>query len=108
MISGKPLRPILEPQHARRPRILDLEPSLAVAGSIRVVAALRDDAFQPHLAGVRKDSCAVAFEVLIELNPGRCVRQQFLEPGLALLEEAKAAFRADYEAWKGRDTGSAG
>jgi hypothetical protein len=32
----------------------------------------------PHLAGVRKDFSAIAFEMPVVLDPGRHLRQQFL------------------------------
>ncbi len=54
-----------EPQHARRVRILYLEPGLARARSIWMFTMLRDDSFEPELAGMRENGGAVAFEVLI-------------------------------------------
>ena len=40
-------------------RVVDLEPSLAAAGSVRRVAALADDALQPELARVAEHQLAV-------------------------------------------------
>jgi hypothetical protein len=37
----------LKPRHARRRRVLDLEPGLGPAGPIRALAVFGDDAFQP-------------------------------------------------------------
>jgi hypothetical protein len=51
-----------------------------------VVAAFRDDAFEPDFAGVRKDSSPVAFEVLVVLDPDRRFGEQPRERGLPFLE----------------------
>jgi hypothetical protein len=64
--------PILveEPLHARRRRVLDLEPALGTPRAGRVISVLRDNAFQPELAGVREDDLAVALDMLIVLDAG--------------------------------------
>src|SRR5882757_7611211 len=60
----------LKSQHARRLRILDFQPDLARARSIRVLPVLRNDALKPELARVREDGRTVALEVLAEMDSG--------------------------------------
>jgi hypothetical protein len=69
--------PILKSQNAWGRRILDLEPDLARAGSIGVLAVLRDDAFATQLAGMREDGRAVALNVLAELDCGPRIGEQY-------------------------------
>jgi hypothetical protein len=63
-----PHRPVFEAKHARRLRVLDLEPGLAPARPIRARAVLADDALEPKPAGVGKDLISVAFDVFVELD----------------------------------------
>jgi hypothetical protein len=56
--------------HRRRIRILHLEPVGRAAGKVDGILALRDDAFDAHLAGMREDGRAVALHVLIEPDAG--------------------------------------
>jgi hypothetical protein len=77
---------VLEPQNARCLWVLDLEPDLARAGSIRVFAVLRDDALATQLAGMRENRRAVALNVLAELDSGPRIGEQLCQLGLALLE----------------------
>jgi hypothetical protein len=48
----------------------DLEPALGTPRAGRVISVLRDNAFQPELAGVREDDLAVALDMLIVLDAG--------------------------------------
>jgi hypothetical protein len=63
------MAPLLKSADAGGIRILDLEPSFAWSRSIRMIAALRDEAFQAELAGVREDGGAVAFDVFAHWSP---------------------------------------
>jgi hypothetical protein len=55
-------------------RILDFPPRIAPAGLVPAVDALRDNAFEPHAAGVPEHGLAVlALHVLAEAQPGPCV-----------------------------------
>jgi hypothetical protein len=44
---------------SRRIRVLDLDPVRRAPGAIRPIAALRDDAFEPHDAGVSEQRRSV-------------------------------------------------
>ncbi len=54
------------PLHRRASGVLRLEPVRRAARAIRGVLALRHDAFEAHLAGVREYGRAVGLDVFIE------------------------------------------
>jgi len=76
----------LKSQHARCIRILDLEPSLAPAGSISGIRTLGNYAFATEFAGVRENGCAITGQVLAVEDPGRRVGDDVLKPLVSLLE----------------------
>jgi hypothetical protein len=80
------LRPILEPQHAGRLRVLDLEPGLGSSRPVRVLAVLRHDAFGAEPAGLGEDRGAVALEMVRVPDAGRRVGEEPGQPTLAHLE----------------------
>src|SRR2546426_10603746 len=56
------------PFDRRRARILHLEPTARAAAAVRRALPLRDDAFEPQLAGVLKHGRTVTLDVVIEPN----------------------------------------
>ena len=58
--------PLNQPCRGRRVRVFDLDPIRRPPGPIRPIAALGDDAFEPHGAGVPEYRLAV--------GPFRCAR----------------------------------
>src|SRR5579863_805122 len=72
LLARPRLRSIFQPLRGRTLVVLDLEPSLAPAGSVGRIPPLRDDAFEPELAGVLKYLLSIAGEVLREAgyHPG--------------------------------------
>ena len=54
------------PRHGRCIRVLHFKPIQRAAGAVRRVLALRDDAFEPHLAGMGEDRRAVALDMFVE------------------------------------------
>jgi len=67
-----------EPQRRGAVGILDLEPAFRPARPVGVLAVLRD-ALEAQLAGVNEDGRSVPCEVLVELDPGGPVSQEFLK-----------------------------
>src|SRR5258708_34968061 len=61
-------RPLFEPKHCRRCRVLHLDPRLRRPRSVGVPSVFRDDALEPQLAGVREDRRSIAVDVLVELD----------------------------------------
>jgi hypothetical protein len=99
---------ILETKHARGVRILDLEPDLARARAIRVLAVLRDDAFEAELARVLENDLTVALEVLVVLDAGRRLREQLFEPRLARMQPLRPKILAiEFEQIEGIEEGLA-
>ena len=68
------LSPLDDPARRRRVRVLDLDPIGGAPRSIRPIAALGDDAFEPHGAGVAEDRVAV--------SRGKVLRQLYAAPGV--------------------------
>src|SRR6516164_5741752 len=65
------------PPHRRRVWVLALDPVQRAPRAIGGVAALRDDAFEPELAGVLEDERPVVLvEVLVEAQARRRARKQ--------------------------------
>ena len=54
------MRSLDQPRRGRRAWVLDLDPIGGAPGPVRLVPPLRDDAFQPHGAGVTQCGVAVA------------------------------------------------
>src|SRR5258708_32174099 len=66
---------------------VELEPSARAAGAIGRIPPLRDDAFEPELAGVTKDRLTVvAFQMLVEADAGSGLGQHRRERRLADLQ----------------------
>jgi hypothetical protein len=56
--------PVFDNAQRRRARqVLDLDPASHASAAVRQIAALRDDAFKAHLAGVREDDRPVTLDV---------------------------------------------
>src|SRR5262249_10561165 len=74
------------PLRSRRIRVLHFEPIRRAPGTVVGILALRDDAFEAHLAGVGEDGRAVALEVLIEADAEAGLGHDRCERGLADLK----------------------
>src|SRR5215831_4503346 len=72
--------------HGRCIQVLHFEPIGRAAGTVGRVLALRDNAFESHLAGVPKYGLAVAFHVFIEADAGAGLGHDRCERGLANLK----------------------
>jgi hypothetical protein len=73
--------------HDQRIRVLILEPIGRAAGTVGRILTLRDDAFEPQLAGMVEDGRAVAFDMLIEPDAGASLgydRRERLAIGVAI------------------------
>src|SRR2546429_468343 len=63
--------------HCCARRVLTLDPMRRGARRISAVPVLRDDAFEPHFAGVLEDEFTVGFDdVLAQPDAGRMLAQQ--------------------------------
>src|SRR5262245_62290857 len=74
------------PLHRRSRRVLHFEPIGGAAGTVGRVLALRDDAFQAKLAGMREDGRAVALDMLVEPDARAGLGQDRCERSLANLK----------------------
>ena len=62
--------------HCYARRVFILDPMRRDARRISAIPALRDDAFEPHFAGVLEDEFTIGFDVLAQPNAGRMLAQQ--------------------------------
>src|SRR5204863_4296801 len=83
-----PLTPVLFglPLHGWRVRIFRLDPVRRAAGTIRRIAALRDDAFKPKLAGMREHGRAIVLNILVQPQARGRTCDHAGERGLSHLE----------------------
>jgi hypothetical protein len=84
---------LLQPPHRRALRVLDLDPSLAPAGSIRRISALRHDPFKPELARMPEHPRSITSEMLRESNP-LWSRQQPAELGAPVIKPLASDVRS--------------
>jgi hypothetical protein len=68
--------------HARRRRVLGLQPGLARTGPVWVLAVLRYDAFGPETAGVGEGRRAIASKCSLNWTPGGACRAHSLTGAL--------------------------
>jgi hypothetical protein len=72
--------------HCRASRIFHLEPSWEHPRAVGRVLSLRNDSFEPHLAGVGEDGRAVVLGVLVGTDAGASLGQHACKRGFADLK----------------------